>query len=193
MIDLSKVDISKIKQDVVDELVVEQEIDLGMIEDVKLTSPVSIKLHLIKIDQGITLSGILKGEVLLQCDRCLESFNYKIKRDFKIDICEEKHKVESEKAEYNVGELKKEELEKSVCYGNNVNLMEEIRQQIILSLPMKQICKEDCQGLCSNCGVNLNKTTCSCSLENIDPRLAPLKEVLRNGKSKTTDIKCKTG
>ncbi|MEW6096701.1 MAG: DUF177 domain-containing protein [bacterium] len=158
MIDLTNVDISNIKQKLGSELAIEEDIDFATVEDVKLTSPVSIKLHLINRGQVVRITGTLKGEVLLQCSRCLESFNYKLERDFETELCEEKHEIKSERLE-----LKRKDLEKTFYHGDNVNLIDEIRQQIILSLPMKQICKKDCLGLCSNCGVNLNKTICNCS------------------------------
>ncbi len=148
MIDLVKVDISNIKQQVGSELTIEQDENMGSIEEIKLTSIVSIKLHLINTGQAIRITGSLKGEALLQCSRCLEPFNYKLERDFEIDLCEEKHKVESERLEYHGGELSRKDLEKTFYHGDNINLRDEIRQQIILSLPMKPICKEDCPGIC---------------------------------------------
>lgn len=148
MIDLVKIDISNIKQQVGSELTIEQDENLEMIEEINLTSPVSIKLHLINTGQAIRITGILKGETLLQCSRCLEPFNYKLQTDFKIDLCEEKNRVESERLEYHSRKLSRKDLEKTFYHGDNVNLIDEIRQQIILSLPMKPVCKEDCSGIC---------------------------------------------
>lgn len=177
MIDLTNVDISNIKQIKGSKITIEQEIEfVGPIEEIKFISPIAVKLHLVNISCAIRVIGSLKGEVSLQCSRCLEVFYYKLERDFKIDLCEKRHQIASEEAE-----LKREDLEKSFYEGDNVNLIDEIREQIVLSLPMKPVCKEDCLGLCSNCGVNLNKSACNCSLENIDLRWVKLKEVLKNG------------
>ena len=52
-----------------------------------------------------------------------------------------------------------------------------MREQFYLALPMKPLCREDCQGLCVVCGANLNRATCDCKLEWDDPRLAALKEL----------------
>ncbi|MEW6619941.1 MAG: DUF177 domain-containing protein [bacterium] len=157
MIDLVSVDISKIKQNIGSELFIEQDESLDTIEDIKLTSPISIKFHLVNIGESIRLRGNLKVDVLLQCSRCLEDFNFKLNRDFKIDLYETK----CEKTEDYGGELQVEDIERIFYRQDNINLMEQIREQIILSLPIKPICQENCQGLCSHCGVNLNKTTCS--------------------------------
>ncbi|MGB9809870.1 MAG: YceD family protein, partial [Caldanaerobacter sp.] len=50
---------------------------------------------------------------------------------------------------------------------------------VILSLPMKFLCKEDCKGLCPICGTNLNYGSCSCKREDIDPRLEVLSKLLQ--------------
>ena len=52
--------------------------------------------------------------------------------------------------------------------------------EIILSLPSKHLCKEDCKGICPKCGKNLNKGACECPDKEIDPRLAKLAELLNN-------------
>jgi len=49
-------------------------------------------------------------------------------------------------------------------------------------LPMKPLCKQDCKGLCSQCGVNLNIETCQCSVQWEDPRLAGLKALITDRK-----------
>ncbi|MEW6606312.1 MAG: DUF177 domain-containing protein [bacterium] len=159
MVDLVNVDISKIKQNIGSELFIEQDESLDTIEDIKLTSPISIKFHLVNIGESIRLRGSLKVDVLLQCSRCLEDFNFKLNRDFKIDLYE----TIGEKTEDYGGELQVEDIERIFYRQDNINLMEQIREQIILSLPIKPICQESCQGFCSHCGVNLNKTICICN------------------------------
>lgn len=58
------------------------------------------------------------------------------------------------------------------------DLSELLRQELQLAAPMRVLCDEDCQGLCPQCGVNLNLTSCSCQTEQIDPRLSALKRLL---------------
>lgn len=168
MINLVAVDITNLKQQIGNELVIEQDEDFGRIEEIELISPLWIKLHLINKGQAIEITGSLRGEVLLQCNRCLEPFNYKLERDFKIELFKKKELFEEGvefEGKWRGGKLKREDLEKSFYQGDSVDLRDEIRQQIILSLPMTIICQDDCQGLCSHCGVNLNKITCDCSLK----------------------------
>ena len=54
---------------------------------------------------------------------------------------------------------------------------EAAREQLLLALPLKVTCREDCKGLCPQCGKNLNQERCSCSTEVEDPRWAALKDV----------------
>ena len=59
-----------------------------------------------------------------------------------------------------------------------LDLRQPLREQILLALPMHSLCRPDCRGLCPNCGQNLNEGQCTCSTEDIDPRLADLRKLL---------------
>ena len=60
-----------------------------------------------------------------------------------------------------------------------LDLDELVFSEIIISLPMKHLCSEDCRGLCSSCGKNLNEGECNCNKKQIDPRLAVLADLLK--------------
>ena len=59
-----------------------------------------------------------------------------------------------------------------------LELDEAVTTDILLDLPSKHLCKEDCRGLCQKCGANLNKEKCTCDTREIDPRLEALKSLL---------------
>ena len=61
-----------------------------------------------------------------------------------------------------------------------LDLDELVFTEIIISLPMKHLCREDCKGLCTVCGKNLNESICQCETKTIDPRLSALAELLKN-------------
>jgi uncharacterized protein len=61
-----------------------------------------------------------------------------------------------------------------------VDLTETLRQNVLLALPMVILCREDCQGLCPQCGHNLNLGPCECKPE-VDTRLSVLEKLLQNG------------
>ena len=52
--------------------------------------------------------------------------------------------------------------------------------EVIVNLPLKHLCSEDCKGICYKCGKNLNEGACDCDTREIDPRLAKLAELLNN-------------
>ena len=55
-----------------------------------------------------------------------------------------------------------------------------IMDEIVVALPTKVLCKEDCKGLCSICGTNLNNHTCDCHKESLDPRMAAIQDIFRD-------------
>lgn len=61
-----------------------------------------------------------------------------------------------------------------------LDLDELLYSEVIVNLPMKHLCKEDCKGICPKCGKNLNDGKCGCPEKEIDPRLSALAELLNN-------------
>ena len=73
-------------------------------------------------------------------------------------------------------ELTPEELEISYYQGDFIDLAPIICEQIILQIPIKVLCSEECKGLCPQCGANLNTSSCNCHLNFVDNRMAVLKD-----------------
>jgi uncharacterized protein len=80
-------------------------------------------------------------------------------------------------------EMDDEDLETSYYRDDQIDLSELLREQFYLALPMKPLCRDDCRGLCPECGINLNAGTCTCAPTWEDPRLAALKELGRTRES----------
>ena len=64
--------------------------------------------------------------------------------------------------------------------GKVIDLDPIVREQLLLALPMSAVCTEDCKGLCTVCGQNLNEKQCGCDTRQVDPRLAALKNIKLN-------------
>jgi len=73
--------------------------------------------------------------------------------------------------------VQEDDLETSYYSDDQIDLGELMREQFYLALPMKPLCRDDCRGLCPQCGTNLNAGTCDCSPVWEDPRLAALKAI----------------
>ena len=69
-------------------------------------------------------------------------------------------------------ELRREELGLSYYSGDAINLAPLIREQVMLALPTRPLCADDCRGLCGGCGVDLNSQDCQCSRSAEDSRMA---------------------
>ncbi len=101
------------------------------------------------------------------CDRCLTGFQH----DFD-DLYEQIYQIGS-------GTLDEDdEVEFLPENTTEIDISKAIRDAIILARPMQLLCKEGCKGLCPNCGADLNRTTCKCGGDQIDPRLVKLKSLL---------------
>lgn len=78
-----------------------------------------------------------------------------------------------------VASLNREDAEDLILVENNqLPLDDLISEDLILNLPMRQLCRADCRGLCPQCGHNRNEGDCGCQDRSVDPRLAVLKELL---------------
>jgi len=144
---------------------VEQEGDMYRIVD-----PVHVNLEIHKDKDRFRLVGTAKTELELQCGRCLEPF--RLPFDGAIDV---RYLPASELSTDEEREVEEADLDTSYYRDDQIDLNELLREQFYLALPMKPLCRDDCAGLCPQCGTNLNTGTCECTSQWEDPRLAPLK------------------
>ena len=118
------------------------------------------------------VSGEIKGEIELDCTRCLQSQTTVLDIPFNVEYISAEHCTSDKDAE-----LGERDLDIAVYEDDKINLDELAREQILLSLPTRFYCKDDCQGLCPICGVNKNLTNCHCEQKEIDPRWSALKKL----------------
>ena len=125
-----------------------------------------------EVIQDIRLRGKLAADLELQCARCLEPVQEDINRDFEL-------LYRPLGADAGRDELSVTDAEAEIGYyqGEGLLLEDVLREQVLLALPLKVTCREDCKGLCPQCGKNLNQEQCSCSIVVEDPRWAALKDV----------------
>ena len=129
-----------------------------------------------RLNNDFIINGIIEGSWSVQCARCLDLFDLNASSNFRIHL---KHRVLSEDNSEFEG-FENEHLDESTFSGDIINLSDIIREQMILQLPIKPLCSEDCKGLCPICGINLNHGDCDCDKEKIDPRLSKLKDLFKD-------------
>jgi DUF177 domain-containing protein len=122
--------------------------------------------------KDLRLRGKLSAQLELQCARCLDPVPQDIKREFEL-------LYRPLGADAGRDELSVTDAEAEIGYyqGEGLLLEDVLREQVLLALPLKVTCGEECKGLCPQCGKNLNQEQCSCSTAVEDPRWAALKEV----------------
>jgi uncharacterized protein len=138
----------------------------------RVVAPVSVDLEIHKDKDRFRLTGTAQTELELTCGRCLEPFRLPL--ESQIDV---RYLPASELATEDEREVAEEDLDTSYYRDDQIDLNELLREQFYLALPMKPLCRDDCAGLCSQCGTNLNTGTCQCTSQWEDPRLAPLREL----------------
>ena len=121
------------------------------------SSVVQGKLKLMRTSQGILARATLRTEVRVTCSRCLTSFGYPLTLNIEEEYLPTVDIVSS---------VQLPMPEEPGCFTIDehhvLDLTEAIRQYALLAIPMKPLCREDCAGLCPNCGHNLNQGACDC-------------------------------
>lgn len=116
-------------------------------------------------EDGVLMEGDLSGFTQLECTRCLKPY----RQPLEIGFTELYTFSPDEDAGIKENQLPSDGM---------INLKPLFRQYGLLEIPIKHLCREDCQGLCVVCGRNLNEEDCGHEQESIDPRMAKLKQLL---------------
>jgi uncharacterized protein len=124
-----------------------------------------------KTSTTVFIKGKLSAIIKSCCSRCLEIVSIPIGGDFVYTLVPVKAETKEDM------ELTAEELEISHYQGDFIDLTSIICEHIILQIPIKTLCREECKGLCARCGINLNASSCNCHLAVVDNRMAVLKNL----------------
>lgn len=170
-------------------------------EEFRPLSPVTLsgRLSPIASDEGgvgggegvLRLRGRMSCRIELSCVRCLEPFPVDLVEELDLLYLPQSSNV-APAGESPAGGaaddfagrgLEREELAVSFYREERIDLSQMIVEQIVLSLPMKPLCKSECRGLCALCGANRNLVSCDCAQEEPDPRWAPLKTFQKSRRS----------
>ena len=118
----------------------------------------------------IRVRGHLEGKLEASCDRCLSRVEIQVDRDFDLFYRPIKDIARDEEIE-----IPYDELDVGFYAGEGIPLIDLVTEQMILSRPMKVVCRPDCRGFCPVCGVNLNLEGCQCATPQLDSPFASLK------------------
>lgn len=134
-------------------------------DEVWLDKPVAFSGRLTNHNGTLKLDGKMDVGYSSKCYRCLRDVSGVLKLDISEDIIKDGTASEDDVYTYS---------------GNTVDMDRIVRDNIILNIPMKQLCREDCQGICQICGKDLNNGKCGCEARNeINPQMEKLKNFFK--------------
>lgn len=131
----------------------------------ELKDDVKVVLHAYQSGESYDLKGTISTLLELKCDRCLEPYDFPVHQDFEVIYTSEENVDKDDHIMY----LPPQEIE--------IDLKPYVSDTIILNIPFKKVCSDNCKGLCVTCGANLNKETCTCKDDKMDPRWESLLEL----------------
>ena len=133
-----------------------------------ITKKEDVALHIRNEEnKRLFVQGTTELTIEIPCDRCLEQVSVTIPYDIdrKLDMKQtDKERVENLD-------------ENDYLTGMDLDVDRLVYLEVLMSWPLKVLCKEDCKGICSRCGKNLNEGPCGCAEEPKDPRMAAISDI----------------
>lgn len=138
-----------------------------------LADSLEVSLLLYNAEGILEVEGSYGGILEYYCNRCLREMSDPLNEDVKARFYPPERDLseaidETKQAELFIGNYSKDE---------TVDIGRVIREDIVLNRPMQVLCEPECEGLCPECGADLNEEDCGHDTENIDPRLSKLQEI----------------
>lgn len=152
------------------------EVDPEGEESYRVVEPVELEFDLHKDKTRFHVVGQARTELELPCSRCLEP--YRLPVNVPLDL-RYAPAVEAEaEGTSEDRDISADDADTSYYHDDVIDLNELLREQFYLAMPMKPLCREECLGLCPQCGADRNTTSCDCQSDWQDPRLAALKRLV---------------
>ena len=135
----------------------------------KEKEPVELHIEYMK-EKEIRIVGSTHLTVVIPCDRCLEPVDvpFSIKFD--------------KNAMTGLSDAEQTDEESDYIDGYHLDVDKLLYNEILIGWPTKVLCKDDCKGICSVCGQNLNEGTCDCDDPGLDPRMSVIRDLFKNFK-----------
>lgn len=138
-------------------------------EAMTLASPIMVRVKLDRTGQRVMVKGPVSTTFRLVCSRCLDEFEQPI-ADILYTVFSPRN--QAVKKDEGTGSIDEEYYD-----GEEIDIWPVLKDNLLLSLPLKPVCRDDCRGLCAQCGLNLNTGECGCSVSTGHPGMAKLKQL----------------
>lgn len=140
-------------------------------------APTEVSGELAFAEPNFVLDLRLETRASIECDRCLKPVDLDLEGRLQLMVIERKERPAKGAEAADERELTEDELGVLEVAGESLETTPIVREQILLELPAKPLCREDCAGLCPTCGADLNLGACGCEARAVDPRWAALEAV----------------
>lgn len=127
------------------------------LSDFRFVTPVAYHMTVKKIDKSVRIRGSIDCTLMLSCSRCLDLYEFPVSTEVDMEL-----EPVSMVPDAHELELRKEEMDVTYFEGDEIDLEPLVYEEILLTLPMMPLCKDDCQGICDICGKNRNSEVCAC-------------------------------
>lgn len=136
--------------------------------------PLDCELTHYRAGDDLIFNGRVRSQLTAVCARCAEEFDWPLDVPFDLVMSPRKREARED------GALGAEDLALGFYDGPEVDLSPLVCEQTLLALPTRPLCRDDCRGLCPNCGANMNTNPCNCPPATTAPRLGALHALLRD-------------
>ena len=134
-----------------------------------------VDVRLEKVEEELSLQADVRATVRCSCDRCLTEFTAALQPGYEVHFLYN----EADAARYDPADVQ------VIAPGTtSIDLDEDVRQTVLVAVPLKLLCRENCKGLCPTCGKNLNEGPCECKPEPSDSRWDALSSLRMKKSSK---------
>jgi uncharacterized protein len=144
--------------------------------DCIFTDPLDIRLGAKRLGEMVAVEGRAAATVRMICNRCLKQYESVLHADFTLTYTRQLPE-DLEPADDEDDELQAEKIGLVSFTGEEIHLLDDVQSEIVMAIPMRPLCSENCKGLCPHCGENRNAVACGCTRRSTDPRLAALKNL----------------
>lgn len=144
----------------------------GLENHPNLRANVRLDVQLEKTPTHLFLRNHIRTVAHFECDRCLEEFEAGLDDVGRVMFSNDEELVQNSD----------EEIRAFDPEAREIDITEDVRDLLLLAIPVKRICRDECRGLCSGCGANLNLETCRCAPRVPDTRWLTLQKIANQSK-----------
>lgn len=156
-------------------------------EGFKVVDAGKLAVRFKKVSGRVFLTGEFQPALTAPCKRCVKEVALPLAVSFSLRMVDKREAERSEHVEDDdadqdtrAGTFDLDQVDAEPFDGKTIDLDPIVREQVLLALPVSVLCREDCKGLCSVCGQDLNEKDCGCERKVVDVRLAKLKDIKLN-------------